>query len=78
MIGVSKAIDDANCDLYSLGECKKMLVSPQFLIAFRGMLIKRAVDCGFHYLPSGEQMFFKGVPVVECDFLEDLEYAFVK
>lgn len=73
-IEIAKAFNSAVHDLHRLGECKKMLVSPQLLVGFRDLLVEQSPG-----IPVLEGViYFRGLPVVACVQLEDLEYSFVK
>ena len=73
-LDIARVFNSAVHDLHRLGDCKKMLVSNQLLTGFRDMLMSG--DCAIPVLTG--VIYFKGVPVVECDQLHELEYAFVK
>jgi len=80
LASVGQAVLNMHRDLERLGECKKLLASPGLVQAFRDLLKKRAVYVrDFEPVPMPTAtLYFKGVPVVECEHLQDLEYAFVK
>jgi len=72
-LDVGRTLADATFDQHRLGECKKMLVSPRLMEGFRDALKDREIR-----LPIVGIIYIRGVPVVECEQLEGLEYAFVK
>lgn len=72
-LDVGRTLADATFDQHRLGECKKMLVSPRLMEGFRDAFKDREIR-----LPIAETIYIRGVPVVECEQLEGLEYAFVK
>lgn len=75
---ISKVISDMKRYLDSLGECKKMLASPGLVQAILGLHREQAEYLGKPDPTLTGTMYFKGTPVVECEHLEGLEYAFVK
>ncbi len=75
---ISKVVSDMKHDLDSLGDCKKMLASPGLVQSLLDLCKEQAEYLGKAApAPIGE-LYFRGSPVVECEHLEGLEYAFVK
>lgn len=75
---ISKVVSDMRHDLDSLGDCKKMLASSGLVQAMLDLYKEQATYLGKSVsVPMGE-LYFRGSPVVECEHLEGLEYAFVK
>jgi hypothetical protein len=80
-LNVETAVNDAKVKLESIGECERMLVSPMLFEAFR-----RRLEINWVYLymsdknpgPKSGEVYFKGVPVLKCERLRDLEFSFVK
>jgi hypothetical protein len=77
LAGIAKAVDGMKRDLDRLGDCKKMLASPSLYEALRELYIEGALNVG-KQPPLNDTLYFKGAPVVECDHLQGMEYAFVK
>ena len=79
-IEIGTVLVEAHRDLHRLGQCEKMLASPDLLQAFKEKMMKQQDDL---YLDvrkprSTDKVLFMGVPVVECEVLEGLEYALVR
>jgi len=76
---ISKVVSNMQRDLQRLGECRKMLASPGLIEAMLNLHREQAAKLG---MPDptleGAELCFKGSPVIECEHLEDLEYAFVR
>lgn len=78
LAGVGKAVFDMRRDLDKLGECRKLLASPGLAEAMRDLIKEQALNVGKSDPFLEGILYFKGTPVVECEHLQDLEYAFVK
>ena len=76
---IEKVVSDMRRDLEVLGDCKKMLASTGLVQAMLDLHREFAAHSGksTEDLFEGE-LYFRGSPVVECEHLQDLEYAFVK
>lgn len=67
----------AHRDRHMLGECDRMLASPDLFQEFVRKIEHQSSVLG--NMPSSVvQLFFVGTPVVECQSLEGFEYAFVR
>ena len=77
-VEIGMVLVEAHRDLRRLGDCKKMLAAPELVQAFKDELDKRNQNLGFNRRAGTGELFFRGVPVVECEVLEGLEYAFVR
>ena len=67
----ANVVEKLRGDFYRLKEPSSLMVSSEL----RGLLDDCiAVRCGKN--PT-KAMFFRGLPIVECQLLSDLEYAFV-
>lgn len=75
---ISKVVSEMQRDLHRLGECRKLLVSRDLSVALHALLRERAMDMANPERVLMGTMYFRGTLVVECDSLQDLEYAFVK
>lgn len=79
-IEIGTVLVEAHRDLHRLGQCEKMLASPDLVQAFKEKMMKQQDDL---YLDARKprrtgKLFFMGVLVVECEILEGLEYAIVR
>ncbi len=75
---ISKVVSDMKKDLFNLGDVKKMLASPSLIEAMRDLMIEGATNVGAPVPSRTGTLYFRGAPVVECDHLQGMEYAFVK
>ena len=75
LAGIAKAVDGMKRDLDRLGDCKKMLASPSL---YESLLKLYAEGHDDPEIVRAGTLYFKGAPVVECDHLQGMEYAFVK
>lgn len=75
---ISKVLSDMKKDLFNLGDVRKMLASPSLIEAMRDLMIEGATNVSAPAPSRTGTLYFRGAPVVECDHLQGMEYAFVK
>ena len=75
---IAKVISDMRRDVDALGDCKKMLASSDLIEAMLDLHREVASLSGKAIPDSTAELYFRGTPVIECEQLQDLEYAFVK
>lgn len=77
-IGLS-VINEISRDLYRLKdkELSRLLASPHLSKWLLERLKRQPVEIDLTKI-SVESVYFKGIPVIECDQLHGWEYAFVK
>ena len=75
---IAKVISDMKREVDVLGDCKKMLASADLVEAILDLHREHASLAGKPIPDSTAELYFRGSPVIECEHLQDLEYAFVR
>lgn len=75
---IAKVVADMKRDVDILGDCKKMLASADLVEAMLNLHRESAAFTGKPIPDSTAELYFRGSPVIECEHLQDLEYAFVR
>lgn len=75
---IGKVVTSMRISLESLGDCKKLLVSPTLYEAMLDLYVEGAEGAENSEQIKAGTLYFRGSPTITCDHLQGMEYAFVK